>query len=237
MPFVTTVAEARRAVALGADAVVAQGAEAGGLRGTFQLGPDGEVPLIRTMALVPLVVDAVKVPVVAAGGVMDGRGLLAALALGADGIMLRDTVQRGAGGSTTASWRARCGRPTETEVVVNTVANGRPAQSAQPAGQGIPTGRSGALPSRISTWWRPRSTSRRGSKTALSSPTWRPVEVSAWRKTTSRPPRSSPSWSPGQRRVSPGLPASQRRSRQRSRIVDPVPSRRETAVFRAAPKE
>src|SRR5262249_44802980 len=88
MPFVTTVAAARRGGAVGADAIVAQGAEAGGLRGTFRLGPDGEVPLVGTMALVPQVVDAVKVPVVAAGGIMDGRGVVAALALGAAGVML-----------------------------------------------------------------------------------------------------------------------------------------------------
>jgi nitronate monooxygenase len=129
MPFVTTVAEARRAVALGADAVVAQGAEAGGLRGTFQLGPGGEVPLVGTMALVPQVVDAVKVPVVAAGGIMDGRGLLAALALGATGVMLgtRFSVARESGA--TPSWRAAVRAADETEVVVNTVANGRPARS------------------------------------------------------------------------------------------------------------
>jgi nitronate monooxygenase len=129
MPFVTTVAEARRAVALGADAVVAQGAEAGGLRGTFQLGPGDEVPLIGTMALVPQVADAVKVPVVAAGGIMDGRGLLAALALGAAGVMLgtRFSVARESGA--TPSWRAALRAADETEVVVNSVANGRPARS------------------------------------------------------------------------------------------------------------
>ena len=52
--------------------VVAQGAEAGGHRSTFELGPDGQVPLVGTMALVPQVVDAVDVPVVAAGGISDG---------------------------------------------------------------------------------------------------------------------------------------------------------------------
>jgi nitronate monooxygenase len=129
MPFVTTVAEARRAVALGADAVVAQGAEAGGLRGTFRLGLDGEVPLVGTMALVPQVVDAVKVPVVAAGGIMDGRGVVAALALGASGVMLgtRFSVARESG--VTASWRAALRAADETDVVVNVVANGRPARS------------------------------------------------------------------------------------------------------------
>jgi nitronate monooxygenase len=129
MPFVTTVEEARRAVALGADAVVAQGAEAGGLRGTFRLGAGGEVPLIGTMALVPQIVDAVKVPVVAAGGIMDGRGLLAALALGAAGAMLgtRFSVARESGAP--ASWRAALRVAGEADVVVSSVANGRPARS------------------------------------------------------------------------------------------------------------
>jgi nitronate monooxygenase len=129
MPFVTTVAEARRAVALGADAVAAQGAEAGGLRGTFRVGPDGEVPLVGTMALVPQVVDAVKVPVVAAGGIMDGRGVLAALALGAAGAMLgtRFSVARESG--VTPSWREALRTAAETDVVVTSVANGRPARS------------------------------------------------------------------------------------------------------------
>ncbi len=129
MPFVTTVAEARRAVALGADAVVAQGAEAGGLRGTFHLGPDGEVPLVGTMALVPQIVDAVKVPVVAAGGIMDGRGLLAALALGASGVMLGTRFSMARESGVTVSWRAAIRAADETDAVVNTVANGRPARS------------------------------------------------------------------------------------------------------------
>lgn len=129
MPFVTTVAEARRAVALGADAVVAQGAEAGGLRGTFRLGSNGEVPLVGTVALVPQVVDAVKVPVVAAGGIMDGRGVLAALALGATGVMLGTRFSVAQESGVTASWRAALRAADETDVVVNAVANGRPARS------------------------------------------------------------------------------------------------------------
>jgi nitronate monooxygenase len=70
----------------GCDAVVAQGSEAGGHRGTFAL--PFERALIGTMALVPQVVDAVEVPVIAAGGIMDGRGIAAALALGAAGAQL-----------------------------------------------------------------------------------------------------------------------------------------------------
>ena len=71
----TTPDEARALEAAGVDAVVAQGAEAGGHRGTF-LRPVEE-SLFGTMALVPAVVDAVRIPVIAAGGIMDGRGVAA----------------------------------------------------------------------------------------------------------------------------------------------------------------
>jgi nitronate monooxygenase len=82
----TTVAEAEDLAARGADVVIAQGAEAGGHRGSFLVaGDDGPV---GTLALVPQVVDAVEVPVIAAGGISDGRGLAAALALGAAGAQL-----------------------------------------------------------------------------------------------------------------------------------------------------
>ena len=77
----TTVAEARHLEAHGVAAVVAQGTEAGGHRGSFLVeGDDGPV---GTLALVPQVADAVGVPVIAAGGIADGRGLAAVLALGA----------------------------------------------------------------------------------------------------------------------------------------------------------
>lgn len=81
---VGTATTVREAVALeqdGVDAIVAQGAEAGGHRGTFL--DDFEHSLIGTMALVPQIADAVSVPVIASGGIMDGRGIAAALALGA----------------------------------------------------------------------------------------------------------------------------------------------------------
>ena len=85
---VTTVEEARACAAAGVDAIVAQGAEAGGHRSTFAWPQDGPPPLVGTIALVPLVVDAVDVPVVATGGIMDGRGLAAALALGAQAVQV-----------------------------------------------------------------------------------------------------------------------------------------------------
>ena len=81
----TTVAEALQLQQTGVDAIVAQGADAGGHRGSF----DPERPgLVGTMALVPQVVDAVSVPVIASGGIMDGRGVVAALALGASAVQM-----------------------------------------------------------------------------------------------------------------------------------------------------
>ena len=82
----TTVEEARWLEARGVAAVIAQGYEAGGHRGTF-MGPL-EGARIGTMALVPQIVDAVACPVIAAGGIMDGRGIAAALMLGAAGVQL-----------------------------------------------------------------------------------------------------------------------------------------------------
>jgi nitronate monooxygenase len=86
--MVSTVEDARAVEAAGLDAVVAQGGEAGGHRSHFTKPPVAEAGAIGTMALVPQVVDAVRVPVAAAGGIADGRGLAAALALGASGVLM-----------------------------------------------------------------------------------------------------------------------------------------------------
>ncbi|MEN6351379.1 MAG: DUF561 domain-containing protein [Syntrophomonas sp.] len=77
IPVVASVALARRLSRLGADAIIAEGTESG-----------GHVGEMTTMCLVPMVVDAVEVPVIAAGGIADGRGLMAALALGAQGVQV-----------------------------------------------------------------------------------------------------------------------------------------------------
>jgi nitronate monooxygenase len=82
----TTVAEGCSLEAGGADVVIAQGFDAGGHRGSFSPSPGAG--MVGTMALVPQIVDAVRVPVVAAGGIADGRGLAAAFALGASGVQI-----------------------------------------------------------------------------------------------------------------------------------------------------
>jgi nitronate monooxygenase len=85
MAMVTNADDARAAEAVGVDVIVAQGAEAGGHRSIWRAGAPADV---GTFALIPEVVDAVRVPVIAAGGIADGRGLVAARALGAAGILL-----------------------------------------------------------------------------------------------------------------------------------------------------
>ena len=82
----TTVAEARILEAQGVDGVIAQGTEAGGHRGTFS-GVDVGMQS-GLFALLPQVVDAVKVPVIAAGGIADGRGVATAFILGASGVQV-----------------------------------------------------------------------------------------------------------------------------------------------------
>jgi nitronate monooxygenase len=84
---VSTLAEARAAENAGADAVVVQGMEAGGHRGCFD-AMQAETGMVGLFALLPSVVDAVRVPVVATGGIADARGVAAALVLGASAVQI-----------------------------------------------------------------------------------------------------------------------------------------------------
>lgn len=106
MVMVATVEDARAADGLGADVIVAQGSEAGGHRSTGVKG-GREDASVGTMALVPQVVDAVHAPVVAAGGIADGRGLVAALALGAQGVLMGTRFVATHESNATEFWKKR----------------------------------------------------------------------------------------------------------------------------------
>jgi nitronate monooxygenase len=122
----TTLGEALRCEAAGCDAIVVQGAEAGGHRGTF-LVPFASA-MVGTAALVPQVVDRIRVPVIAAGGIVDRRGVAAVRALGASGVQcgtaFLDTVEAG----TTVAHRHALAAATEDETVVTRAFTGRPAR-------------------------------------------------------------------------------------------------------------
>ncbi|HSA93240.1 MAG TPA: nitronate monooxygenase [Terriglobales bacterium] len=128
MAMVTTVAEAQAVAGAGVDIVLAQGAEAGGHRSTFRLGPDGEAALVGTMALVPQVADAVRVPVVAAGGIADGRGLVASLALGAAGAAMGTRFLVARESAAFPAYKQRVLEADEAATVVTRAFTGRPAR-------------------------------------------------------------------------------------------------------------
>jgi len=122
----TNLAEARAWEELGADIICAQGAEAGGHRGTF-VG-SFEESLIGTMALVPQVTAAVKVPVVAAGGIMDGRGIAAAMRLGAAGAQMGTAFLSCPESGIHPEYKRVLTSPAATRTVVTRAFSGRPAR-------------------------------------------------------------------------------------------------------------
>jgi len=113
----------------GADAIIAQGAEAGGHRGMFLTDNIAEQP--GTFALVPQVVDAVKVPVIAAGGIADGRGIAAAFALGAAGVQIGTAYLRCPESKVIAPARSALAQARDDSTVITNVMTGRPARGVQ----------------------------------------------------------------------------------------------------------
>lgn len=127
MGTATTVAEAIAIEKQGCDIVVAQGSEAGGHRGTF-LG-SFRTSQIGTMALVPQVVDNVKIPVLASGGIMDGRSLIAALALGASGVQMGTAFLTCEESGFPPIYKKILLNSTEENTVVTNVFSGKPVRS------------------------------------------------------------------------------------------------------------
>ena len=126
MSSATTVREALWLAGHGADVIIAQGAEAGGHRGMFLTDDIAEQP--GTLALVPQVVDAVKVPVIAAGGIADGRGIAAAFALGASGVQIGSAYLRCPESKVSAPARAALAEARDDSTVLTNVMTGRPAR-------------------------------------------------------------------------------------------------------------
>ncbi|MFT3927156.1 MAG: nitronate monooxygenase [Myxococcales bacterium] len=123
----TTVAEARALEDQGCDVIIAQGAEAGGHRGMFLT--DRVASQVGTLALVPQVVDAVKVPVLAAGGIADARGVLAAIALGASGVQVGTAYLKCRESTVSALHRAALAAAQDDSTQLTNVFTGRPARS------------------------------------------------------------------------------------------------------------
>jgi len=129
MAFVGTATTVEEAVAIeeaGAEAVVAQGSEAGGHRGTF--ASDFETGMVGTMALVPQMVDAVSIPVIASGGIMDGRGIAAALALGAQAVQLGTAFLTCDESGVAEAYRAAILTAREDQTRITRAFSGRPAR-------------------------------------------------------------------------------------------------------------
>jgi nitronate monooxygenase len=122
----TSVVEARALVAAGVDAIVAQGYEAGGHRGVFD--PDAADDRLGTMALTRLLVRATGKPIIAAGGIMDGAGVAAALRLGASAAQLGTAFVGCEESQADAGYRAALKSDAAHHTVMTRVVSGRPAR-------------------------------------------------------------------------------------------------------------
>ena len=109
MHVVSTSEQAKKIEAVGVDAIIAEGGESGGLVSKN---------IISTLVLVPLVVDAVRMPVVAAGGIGDARGLVACMALGAQGVQLGTIFEASEESSASGEWKAGIIKARETDTIV-----------------------------------------------------------------------------------------------------------------------
>jgi nitronate monooxygenase len=164
---ISTLAEARAAEAAGADIIAAQGAEAGGHRGCFNAA-DAERKLVGLFALLPAVVDAVKVPVVATGGIADARGVAAAITLGASAAQIGTGFLRCPEAKIHPAWANALAQTAPEETVVTRAFSGRAGRSvatdyvraamAQDAPASAPYRSSEALPLRCALLPRRKAT-------------------------------------------------------------------------------
>ena len=127
MSSATTVDEARWLETRGADAIIAQGLEAGGHRGIFL--SDDLTTQVGTLALVPQIVSAVKVPVIAAGGIADSAGVVAAMALGTVAVQIGTAYLLCPEATTSAVHRAALKGNASSHTALTNVFTGRPARS------------------------------------------------------------------------------------------------------------
>lgn len=123
----TTVTEARAAEAAGADAIIAQGMEAGGHRGAFDAA-QAETHQVGLFALVPAVADAVRVPVIATGGIADARGVAAALLLGASAVQIGTALLRCPEAQIAPAWADAIGRTLPEQTLMTRAFSGRAAR-------------------------------------------------------------------------------------------------------------
>jgi nitronate monooxygenase len=125
---ISTVSEAKAAEAAGADVIVAQGSEAGGHRGSFS-ADDAIAKQIGLFSLLPAVVDAVQVPVVATGGIADARGVAAALVLGASAAQIGTGFLRCPEAKIHPAWADALGRATPEDTMISRAFSGRAGRS------------------------------------------------------------------------------------------------------------
>lgn len=138
--MITTVDEALSVTKCGVDIVMAQGSEAGGHRSTFDIRNNKQLPLIGTFVLVPQVVDAInkfnkenhtKILVIAAGGIMDGRGLVASLSLGASGVVIGTRFLLSKECPIFPNYQKYLLKSKETDSIITDIFSGRPARTVR----------------------------------------------------------------------------------------------------------
>ena len=124
----TTVTEAKAAEAAGADVIIAQGAEAGGHRGVFEAAR-AQAELVGLFALLPAIVDAVAAPVVATGGIADGRTAAAAFTLGASAVQVGTALLRCPEAMTNPAWADGLAEAQPEDTLVTRAFSGRPGRA------------------------------------------------------------------------------------------------------------